>query len=53
MVFFKVKKSGIFFIGTNTREKMIVSRIFRMVMWQLVCDNFGDLEMVSAQSISS
>jgi hypothetical protein len=40
-----------FFIGTDIRERMIVSRISRVVVWQLMCDNFGDLEMMSGQSI--
>jgi hypothetical protein len=26
---------------------MIVSRIFGVVVWQFMCDNFGDLEMMS------
>jgi hypothetical protein len=32
---------------------MSVSRIFGVVVWQLMCDDFGDLEMMSAQSIPS
>ncbi len=42
-----------FFIGTNTKEKMIVSRISKVVVWQLICDNFGDLEMMSEQYVPS
>jgi len=38
----------VFFVGTNTREMMIESRIFGVAVWQLMCDNFGDLEMMSA-----
>jgi hypothetical protein len=37
-----------FFVGTNIREMMSVSRISGMVVWQLMCDDFGDLEMMSA-----
>jgi len=32
---------------------MIVSRISGMVVWQVKCDNFGDLEMMNAQSVPS
>jgi hypothetical protein len=42
-----------FSIGTNTREMMNVSRISRMVVWQFMCDDFGDLEMMSAQCVPS
>jgi hypothetical protein len=41
------------FLGTNTREMMNVLRIFGMVVWQLMCDNFRDLEMMNAQCVSS
>jgi hypothetical protein len=30
---------------------MIVSKISRVVVWQLMCDNFGDLEMMNAQFV--
>jgi len=42
-----------FSIGTNTRERMIVSRIFGVVVWQFMCVNFGDLEMMSVQFVPS
>jgi len=42
-----------FSVRTNTRKTMIMSRIFKVVVWQLMCDNFGDLEMMSAQSVPS
>jgi hypothetical protein len=29
-------------LGTNTRERMSVFRISRMVVWQLMFDVFGD-----------
>ncbi len=40
-------------IGTNAREMMNVSRIFGMVVWQPMCDDFGDLEMMNAQCVPS
>ncbi len=40
-------------IGTNTKERMIVSRISGVVVWQLMCDNFGDFKMTSAQYVLS
>jgi len=42
-----------FSIRTNTREMMNVSRIFGVVVWQPMCDDFGDLEMMSAQCVPS
>jgi len=30
-----------------------VSRVSRVVVWQLMCDNFGDLEMMSVQFVPS
>jgi len=42
-----------FSIGINTREMMNVSRISRMVVWQPMCDDFGDLHMMSAQCVPS
>jgi hypothetical protein len=42
-----------FSIGTNTREMMSVSRISGVVVWQLMCFDFGDLEMMSAQCVPS
>jgi hypothetical protein len=41
------------FLGTNTREMMSESKISRMVVWWLMFDDFGDLEMMSVQCISS
>jgi hypothetical protein len=32
-------------IGTNTKERMNLSRIFKMIVWQLMCDVFGDFEL--------
>jgi hypothetical protein len=32
-----------FSVGTNTREMMILSRIFGVVVWQLMCGNLGIL----------
>jgi hypothetical protein len=32
---------------------MIVSRISGMVVWQFMCDNFGDLEMMNVQYVPS
>ncbi len=40
-----------FYVGTNTRERMIVSRINGVVVWQFMCENFGDLEMMSVQYV--
>jgi hypothetical protein len=31
--------------GTNTRERMNVSKIFGVVVWQLMFDVFGDFEL--------
>jgi len=28
-----------------------MSRIFGVVVWQFMCDNFGDFEMMSAQFV--
>jgi hypothetical protein len=42
-----------FSLGTNTGEMMSVSRIFGVVVWQLMFDDFGDLEMMSVQCVSS
>jgi len=36
-----------FFSRINTREMMSVSRIFGVVVWQLMFDDFGDLEMMN------
>jgi hypothetical protein len=38
-----------FSLGTNTKEMMRVSRISGVVVWQLMYDDFGDLEMMSVQ----
>jgi hypothetical protein len=35
----------VFLIGTNTRERMSVSRIFGMVVWQLMYDVSRDFEL--------
>jgi hypothetical protein len=32
-------------LRTNTRERMSVSRIFGVVVWQLMFDVFGDFEL--------
>jgi hypothetical protein len=37
-----------FFVGTDTKEMMSALRIFGVVLWQLMCDDFGDFEMMSA-----
>jgi hypothetical protein len=34
-----------FFLGTNTREMMSVSKIYGVVVWQLLFDDLGDLEL--------
>jgi hypothetical protein len=41
-----------FFLRTKTREMMSVSRISRVVVWQLMFDNLGDLEL-NVQCVSS
>ncbi len=30
-----------------------MSRIFGVVVWQVMCDNFGDLEMMNEQFVPS
>jgi hypothetical protein len=49
------RSSGLvcFFVGTNTRERMIVSRISRMVVWEFICDNLGDFQMMNEQYVPS
>jgi hypothetical protein len=42
-----------FTVGTNIREMMSVSRIFGMLVWQFICNDFGDFEMMSAQCVPS
>ncbi len=42
-----------FSVGTNTREMMNVLGISGVVVWQLMCDDFGDLEMMNAQCVPS
>jgi hypothetical protein len=42
-----------FFVGTNIREMMNVSRIYGVVVWHLMCDDFGDLEMMNVQCVPS
>jgi hypothetical protein len=32
---------------------MSVSRISKVVMWQLMCHDFGDLEMMNVQCVPS
>jgi hypothetical protein len=32
-------------LETNTKERMSVSRIFGVVVWQLMFDVFGDFEL--------
>jgi hypothetical protein len=34
-----------FFLGTNTRAMMSVSRISEVVVWQLMFDDIRDLEL--------
>jgi hypothetical protein len=34
-----------FSLGTNTKEMMSVSKIFGVVVWQLMFDVFGDFEL--------
>jgi len=41
----RFKGLACFSLGTNTREMMNVSRISRMVVWQLMFDVFGDFEL--------
>jgi hypothetical protein len=35
----------VFFVGTNTRERMNVFKIFGMIKWQLMHDIFKDFEL--------
>ncbi len=49
----KVYRSCMFSVRTNKKEMMNVSRISRVVVWQLMCSNFGDLEMMSVQCVPS
>jgi hypothetical protein len=39
-------------VWTNTRERMIMSKIYGVVVWQLMCANFGNLEIMSAQFVA-
>jgi hypothetical protein len=40
----RFKGLACFSLGTNSREMMSVSRIFGMVVWQLMLDVFGGFE---------
>jgi hypothetical protein len=35
----------VFFVGTNIGEKMNVSKISRVVVWQFMHDVYGDFEL--------